>query len=88
MDGWSTGVGIVQIIPRKHPERVQRLILFDAVDIYEKPARDRRLFTPTTPAELGQRDSLLKRYPAEGPDSITSDTLRISKGNAWVIQRA
>ncbi len=86
--GWSMGGGIVQHLAFKHPERVRRLILIDAVGIDEKPAWDTRLFTPTTPAELDQLDALLMPNPPEVPAYVARDILRISNRRAWIIHRA
>jgi len=88
LGGWSMGGGIVQHIAGKHPERVRRLMLFDSVGIYQKPAWDTRLFTPTTPAELDQLDKLLMPNPPRVPGFVAQDILRISRRNAWVIHRA
>ncbi len=88
LGGWSMGGWIAQLIASEHPERVNRLMLLDAVGIDEKPAWDPRLFTPTTPAELEQLDALLMPKPPKVPSFIARDILRVSKKNAWVIQRA
>ena len=88
LGGWSMGGWIAQLVASEHPERVNRLMLFDAVGIEEKPAWDTRLFTPTTPAELEQLDALLMPKPPKVPSFIARDILRVSKKNAWVIQRA
>jgi pimeloyl-ACP methyl ester carboxylesterase len=37
LGGWSMGGWIAQIVAGAHPERVRRLMLFDAVGLYEKP---------------------------------------------------
>jgi pimeloyl-ACP methyl ester carboxylesterase len=63
-------------------------MLFDSVGIYQKPAWDTRLFTPTTPAELDQLDKLLMPNPPRVPGFVAQDILRISRRNAWVIHRA
>ena len=88
LGGWSMGGAIVQHLAFKHPERVSRLMLFDAAGIDEKPAWDTRLFTPTSPQELDQLDALLMPHPPTVPGFIAQDILRISKNNAWVIHRA
>jgi pimeloyl-ACP methyl ester carboxylesterase len=88
LGGWSMGGWIVQLVAARHPERVRRLMLFDAAGIYEKPAWDTRLFTPTTPAELDQLEALLVPHPNRIPGFVARDILRISKQNAWVIHRA
>ncbi|MGA2349920.1 MAG: alpha/beta hydrolase [Terracidiphilus sp.] len=88
LGGWSMGGWIVQLVAARHPERVRRLMLFDAAGIYEKPAWDTRLFTPTTPAELDQLEALLMPHPKKAPGFVADDILRLFKRNAWVIHRA
>jgi pimeloyl-ACP methyl ester carboxylesterase len=88
LGGWSMGGWIVQRIASEHPERVRRLILFDAAGLYEKPAWDTRLFTPTTLQELDQLDALLMPHPPRIPGFIARDILRVSRQNAWVIHLA
>jgi len=88
LGGWSMGGWIVQEVASRHPERVQRLILFDSAGIYEKPAWDMRLFTPTTSAELDQLDTLLMPNPPKLPAFVVRDILRVSNRRAWVIHRA
>jgi pimeloyl-ACP methyl ester carboxylesterase len=88
LGGWSMGGGIVQHLAARHPERVSRLMLFDAAGIYQKPAWDTSLFTPTTPEQLNQFYALLMPHPPVIPKFVVRDILRISKKNAWVIQKA
>jgi pimeloyl-ACP methyl ester carboxylesterase len=88
LGGWSMGGWIVQRVASGHPERVRRLMLFDAAGIYEKPAWDTRLFTPATAGELDQLDALLMPHPPKVPGFVARDILRESSGHAWVINRA
>jgi pimeloyl-ACP methyl ester carboxylesterase len=88
LGGWSMGGGIVQHVAFRHPERVRRLMLFDALGINEQPTWDTRLFTPATPAELDQLEALLMPNPPEIPGFVARDILRISAENAWVVHRA
>jgi pimeloyl-ACP methyl ester carboxylesterase len=88
LGGWSMGGGIAQHVALKHPERVRRLMLFDSVGIFYKPAWDVRLFTPKTPEEIEQLDALLMPNSTPAPGYIARDILRVSNENAWVIQRA
>ena len=76
LGGWSMGGWIVQRIAGEHPERVRRLMLYDAAGIYEQPAWDTRLFTPGTEAELDELDALLMPHPPVVPGFIARDILR------------
>jgi pimeloyl-ACP methyl ester carboxylesterase len=90
LGGWSMGGWIVQEIAAKHPERVKRLMLFDAAGLKEKPAWDTRLFTSTTPAQLEQFYALLMPNPPKVANFVVRDILRFTRQRAWawIIQRA
>jgi pimeloyl-ACP methyl ester carboxylesterase len=88
LGGWSMGGIIAQHVAYKHAERVRRLMLFDSVGLDQMPVFDVRLFTPATPAELGQLDALLYPHPHLIPGFVARDILRITKEHAWVIHRA
>jgi pimeloyl-ACP methyl ester carboxylesterase len=88
LGGSSMGGWIVQLVAARHPERVRRLMLFDAVGLYEKPAWNTRLFTPATPADLDQLDALLYPHPHWIPGFVARDILRFSNERAWIVQRA
>jgi pimeloyl-ACP methyl ester carboxylesterase len=88
LGGWSMGGWIVQKIAADHPDRIARLMLFDAAGIHEVPVWDTRLFTPTSAIELDQLDDLLMPHPPQVPGFIMADILRVSRQDAWVIHRA
>jgi pimeloyl-ACP methyl ester carboxylesterase len=88
LGGWSMGGWIVQRIAADHPDRIARLMLFDAAGIHEEPAWDTRLFTPTSAVEMDQLDDLLMPHPPQVPGFIMADVLRVSRQDAWVIHRA
>ena len=88
LGGWSMGGWIVQRVAYDHPERIRRLILFDSAGIYETPAWDTALFTPSSTGELDRLDALLMPHPPTVPGFIARDVLRNSRNNAWVIHRA
>ena len=88
LGGISMGGGIVQFVAIRHPERIRKLMLFDAVGIDELPTWDVRLFTPGTPHELDELEALLMPNPPQVPPFIARDVIRISAENGWVIQRA
>jgi pimeloyl-ACP methyl ester carboxylesterase len=83
MGGW-----IVQIVAETHPERVRRLMLFDAAGIYEKPDWDTNLFMSRTPEQLNQLEALLMPHPPRIPGFVARDILRLSAEHRWVIKRA
>jgi len=87
LGGWSMGGWIAQRIAGEHPDMVRRLMLFDSAGINETPAWDTRLFTPATAEELSRFDSLLFPHPLKLPAFVSADVLRITRRNAWVIQR-
>ena len=88
LGGWSMGGWIVQLVAGEHPERVKRLILFDAAGLHVQPDWDTRLFTPATAAQLNQLEALLTPHPPWIPGFVARDILRVSSRDAWVIQRA
>ena len=88
LGGWSMGGGIVQHAAFRHPERIRRLMLFDAVGIWERPKWNVALFTPRNTEELSQLNALLEPKPQAIPAFVARDVLRVSAQNAWVIHRA
>jgi pimeloyl-ACP methyl ester carboxylesterase len=88
LGGWSMGGWIVQIVADTHPERVNRLMLFDSAGIHAKPNWNTNLFMAKTPAELDQLEALLMPNPPPIPGFVGRDILRLSKRRAWIIQRA
>jgi pimeloyl-ACP methyl ester carboxylesterase len=88
LGGWSMGGWIVQLAAAEHPERVQRLILFDSAGLDVQPVWNTGLFTPTSAADLDALDALLMPRPPQVPSYVASDILRNSRGHAWVIRRA
>ena len=88
LGGWSMGGGIVQHVAYYHPERVNRLMLFDAVGLYQKAAWNVELFTPHSGSELLALWALLTPHPQPIPGFILRDALRHSQHNAWVVHRA
>jgi pimeloyl-ACP methyl ester carboxylesterase len=88
LGGWSMGGWIAQIAAIEHPERVSRLMLFDAAGLYEKPDWNTDLFTPVTAAELDQLDVLLMPHPQRIPAFVARDIIRTMGMNGWVVKRA
>lgn len=88
LGGWSMGGWIVQLIASEHPERIQKLVLFDSAGLYQPPTWNTQLFIPTTPEELDQLEALLMPHPKQAPAFVVRDILRFSHERAWIIQRA
>jgi pimeloyl-ACP methyl ester carboxylesterase len=88
LGGISMGGWIVQRLAADHPDRVERLMLFDPAGIKEAPAWNTSLFTPTSPDEVNQLNALLNPNPKPVPRYVAKDVVRLSNRNGWVIQRA
>jgi pimeloyl-ACP methyl ester carboxylesterase len=88
LGGWSMGGAIVQHVAADHPERVRRLMLFDSAGLFVLPTWDTNLFTPESPAQLDQLDTLLMPHPPAVPGFVARDILRVSNHRAWIIRRA
>ena len=87
LGGHSMGGWIVQRIAFQHPDRVNKLMLFDSAGLDHKPLWNTALFTPTTPGELDQLDALLLPHPPRVPAFIARDILRISRDRDWLVHR-
>jgi pimeloyl-ACP methyl ester carboxylesterase len=83
MGGW-----IAQLIASSHPERVERLVLFDSAGLYVPPDWDTRLFAPVTAAQLDALDALLMPNPPAIPSFVATDILRASRQTNWVVTRS
>jgi pimeloyl-ACP methyl ester carboxylesterase len=88
LGGWSMGGAIVQHVAADHPDRVQRLMLFDSAGLFVLPRWDIHLFTPNSPAQLDQLNALLMPHPRTIPWFLARDILRVSDHRAWIIHRA
>ncbi len=88
LGGWSMGGWIVQTVAYNHPERVDKLMIFDSAGLKMKPDWNTALFTPQTPEELDQLDALLLPNPPNVPGFVAKDIIRFSSQRGWVIKRA
>jgi pimeloyl-ACP methyl ester carboxylesterase len=88
LGGVSMGGWIVQLVAAHHPDRVHRLILFDSVGLDMVPVWDTHLFTPQNAEQLAQLNALLMPNPPHVPGFVARDILRVSRRNAWIMQRA
>jgi pimeloyl-ACP methyl ester carboxylesterase len=88
LGGWSMGGWIAVLVAAQHPERVSRLMLFDAAGLGVPPTFDTALFTPSSIAQLDELKALLSPQPQPIPAFIARDILRNFRRNGWVVQRA
>jgi pimeloyl-ACP methyl ester carboxylesterase len=88
LGGWSMGGWIAELVAAERPDRVNRLILFDAAGLYVKPDWNVNLFMPRNADELNQLDDLLMPHPPQIPAYVARDILRLSRDHRWVIRRA
>lgn len=88
LGGWSMGGWIAQKVAADHPDRIHKLMLFDSAGLYEQPAWNTGLFSPTSEVELDQLDALLMPHPPQVPAFIAHDILRIAHDHTRVIHRA
>jgi pimeloyl-ACP methyl ester carboxylesterase len=88
LGGWSMGGWIVQLVAAGHPDRVNRLMLFDSAGLDVTPNWNTNLFMPRSAAELDELDALLMPHPPQIPAYVARDILRNSQHHAWVIKRA
>jgi len=88
LGGWSMGGWIVELVAARHPELVQRLILFDSAGLNIRPDWNTGLFTPANAAQLDALDALLMPQPQPIPGYVARDLLRRFHQEAWIINRA
>jgi pimeloyl-ACP methyl ester carboxylesterase len=88
LGGWSMGGWVAVIAAEEHPERVSRLMLFDAAGLKVPPSYDTALFVPSNFDQLRQLQALLSPRPRPIPPFVARDILRNFRHNGWVIQRA
>lgn len=88
LGGWSMGGWIAVLVAQEHPERVSRLMLFDAAGLNVPPAYDTALFVPSNFDQLHQLQVLLSPQPRPIPAFVARDILRSFRHRGWVIQRA
>lgn len=88
LGGWSMGGWIVQLVAVNHPERINRLMLFDSAGLYVKPTWDTSVFTPKDETQVNELNRLLTPKAQEVPGFVAKDIVRLSNEDGWVIQRA
>lgn len=86
--GWSMGGWVAMKMALEHPERVNRLMLYDSAGVYFPPTFDDALFVPTDVAGLARLMSAISPKPRGMPDFVKRDALRKLANNSWVVNRS
>jgi pimeloyl-ACP methyl ester carboxylesterase len=86
--GWSMGGWIALKLTVDHPERVDRLVVFDAAGIYFPPTFDASLFIPTDSLGLAKLEGMLTPKPKPLPAFVSRAAVRKLQQNGWVIERS
>jgi len=84
--GWSMGGWVAMRIAADHPERVERLVLYDSAGLYFQ--FDPTLFLPTDGAGLQKLMAAISPKPRAMPGFVQQDALRKLHSNAWVVKRS
>ena len=86
--GWSMGGWVAMKLALEHPERVDRLVIYDSAGIYFPATFGAELFTPVDSAGISKLMGMLTPHPQKLPEFAQRAVLRKLAGNAWVIQRS
>lgn len=87
--GWSMGGWIALRLAIDHPERVNRLVVYDAAGIYFPPTFDSSLFLPTDAAGLAHLTHVLSpQVKPQLPAFVVRAAIDNLQQNAWIIQRS
>jgi len=87
--GWSMGGWIALKLTLDHPDRVDRLIVYDSAGVYFPPTFDASLFVPSDAAGLTRLShtlSPLKKPPL--PPFVVRAALDMLHDNGWIIERS
>lgn len=86
--GWSMGGWIAMKLAIDHPERVDRLVVYDAAGIYFPATFTGSLFTPHDAAGLERLQAILSPHPEALPGFVQRAVITRLRRNAWVIDRS
>ena len=86
--GWSMGGWIALRMALDHPDRVNRLVVYDAAGIYFPPTFDASLFVPSDAAGLATLRHILSPINNPFPAFVSRSAVQRLQHNAWVIERS
>jgi pimeloyl-ACP methyl ester carboxylesterase len=85
--GWSMGGWVALKLAADHPERVDRLMVYDSAGLYFPPVFGTDLFAPTDRAGLARLMAAISPHPKPLPGFAQDDALRKLGLNAWIVNR-
>jgi pimeloyl-ACP methyl ester carboxylesterase len=86
--GWSMGGWVSMKLAVEHPERVDRLLLYDSAGVYFPPIFGTDLFAPTDRAGLARLMAAISPKPRAMPPFVQDDALRKLMRNGWIVNRS
>ncbi|CAN5502004.1 alpha/beta hydrolase [soil metagenome] len=86
--GWSMGGWIAMKLALDHPERVDRLVVYDSAGVYFESKSATEVFTPVDVAGVRKLLAALSPKPITLPDFVARDVVRRNGAIAWVIHRS
>ncbi|MDE1176087.1 MAG: alpha/beta hydrolase [Edaphobacter sp.] len=86
--GWSMGGWVAMKLALDHPERVDRLVIYDSAGIYFPATFGSDLFVPTDAAGVESLLHALTPMPRPMPGFVMRDVLRKISRGGWVISRS
>jgi pimeloyl-ACP methyl ester carboxylesterase len=86
--GWSMGGWVAMKLAVEHPERVDRLLLYDSAGMYFATNFAPDLFVPTDAAGLGRLMAAISPHPRAMQPFVVRAALRKLGKNAWVVDRS
>ncbi len=86
--GWSMGGWVAMKLALDHPERVDRLLLYDSAGMYFATSFPPDLFVPTDAAGLDRLVAAISPHPRPMKPFVVTDALRKLANNGWVVSRS
>jgi len=86
--GWSMGGWVAMKLAVEHPDRVDRLLLYDSAGVYFPATFGTDLFAPTDRAGLSRLMAAISPHPRPMPGFVQDAALRKLIRNGWIVNRS